>query len=77
MESLTHSALSVLFEISSAVVHERNVQALLDKVLEILNRKMGMLRGTITLRQGDMYIIEASQGLDDVEKKRGRYHLGE
>ena len=77
MESETHSALSVLFEISSAVVHERNVQALLDKVLEILNRKMGMLRGTITLRQGDMFIIEASQGLDDVEKKRGRYHLGE
>ncbi len=77
MELVTHSALSVLFEISSAVVHERNVQALLDKVLEILNRKMGMLRGTITLRQGDMFIIEASHGLDETERKRGRYHLGE
>ncbi|MFA6930709.1 MAG: sigma 54-interacting transcriptional regulator [Lentisphaeria bacterium] len=77
MEFATHSALGVLFEISSAVVQERNVQALLDKVLEILNRKMGMLRGTITLRQGNLFIIEASHGLEEAEKKRGRYHLGE
>ena len=69
--------IAVLQEISSAVVHERNVSCLLDKVLDILNRKMGMLRGTFTLRRGDLFIIEASQGLDENEKKRGRYRLGE
>ena len=69
--------IAVLQEISSAVVHERNVGALLGKVLDILNRKMGMVRGTFTLRQGDIFIIEASQGLDENEKKRGRYKLGE
>lgn len=69
--------IAVLQEISSAVVHERNVGALLGKVLDILNRKMGMVRGTFTLRQGNIFIIEASQGLDENEKKRGRYKLGE
>ena len=69
--------IAVLQEISSAVVHERNVSRLLDRVLDILNRKMGMVRGTFTLRQGDLFIIEASQGLDENEKKRGRYKLGE
>ena len=33
--------ITVLQEISSAIVHERNVDALLDKILEILNRRMG------------------------------------
>ena len=39
----------VLQEISSVVVRERNVRALLEKVLDILERRMGMLRGTVTL----------------------------
>ena len=77
MQASEHSALAVLSEISSAVVHERNVKALLDKVLEILHRKMGMLRGAFTLRQGDVFTIEASHGLAAQEKKLGRYHLGE
>ncbi len=77
MKVSEYSALAVLSEISSAVVHERNVGALLDKVLEILHRKMGMLRGTFTLRQGEVFTIEASHGLGEREKKLGRYHLGE
>lgn len=72
-----HNEISVLQEISSAVVHERNVSLLLDRVLDILNRKMGMLRATFTLRQGDVFQIEASHGLDESEKRRGRYHFGE
>jgi Nif-specific regulatory protein len=43
----------VIQEISSVVVRERNVRALLDKVLDILERRMGMLRGTMTLLEGD------------------------
>ncbi len=69
--------LNVLREISSIVVHERNVQVLLDRVLECLNRRPGMLRGTFTLRHGDLFVIEASTGLDEAERRRGRYRLGE
>lgn len=67
----------VLQEISSALVRERNVRALLQKVLGILERRMGMLRGTITLLEGDELVIEASSGLDDEERALGRYRLGE
>ena len=67
----------VLQEISSAVVHKRNVDALLNEILAVLHRRMGMLRGTITLLHGDTLAIEASHGLDDEEKQLGRYHLGE
>ena len=69
--------ITVLQEISSAIVHERNVDALLDKILEILNRRMGMVRGTFTLLQKDTLRITASHGLDEEEKSLGCYHLGE
>ncbi len=59
--------LEALREISSVVVHERNVPALLSQVLAILSRRRGMLRGTFTLRHGDVFAIEASTGLDEAE----------
>lgn len=77
MDERMKSEITVLQEISSAIVHERNVDALLNKVLDVLNRRMGMLRGTFTLLQGDTLTIEASQGLDENEKQLGRYHIGE
>ncbi|MBS1370070.1 MAG: sigma 54-interacting transcriptional regulator [Lentisphaeria bacterium] len=77
MDEQLKSEITVLQEISSAIVHERNVDALLNKVLDVLNRRMGMLRGTFTLLQGDTLAIEASQGLDEAEKQLGRYHIGE
>jgi Nif-specific regulatory protein len=69
--------LSMLREISTVVLHERKVQDLLQKVLSILSRRKGMLRGTFTLRHGDVFIIEASTGLAEEEQRRGRYRLGE
>ncbi len=69
--------LTVLQEISSAIVHEKNVEALLNKVLSILNNRMGMVRGTFALLQGDTLTIEVSHGLDEEEKQLGRYQLGE
>ena len=72
-----YSGIEVLREISMAALHVRDVQTLLDKVLEILNRRMGMVRGTFTMRHGDMLVIEPSHGLDKKEMRRGRYHLGE
>ncbi|MEG2076645.1 MAG: GAF domain-containing protein, partial [Victivallaceae bacterium] len=77
MENQLKIEIEVLREISSAVVHERHIGALLTKVLEILHQKMGMLRGTFTLRHGDVFEIAASHGLSENEKKRGRYKLGE
>ena len=77
MDEKLKSEMTVLQEISSAIVHERNVDALLDNVLDVLNRRMGMLRGTFTLLYGDMLVIEASQGLDEHEKQLGRYRIGE
>ena len=68
----------VLQEITRALVKEKNVRALLETVLEILRSKMGMLRGTFTLLEGDELIIEASTGeLNAEEKSLGRYHIGE
>ncbi|MDD3885714.1 MAG: sigma 54-interacting transcriptional regulator [Victivallaceae bacterium] len=76
-EKVRDSNLTVLREISHAVVHETNIEMLLNNVLDVLNLRMGMLRGTFTLRQGDVFRIEASQGLDESEKQRGAYALGE
>ena len=72
------SEIAVLQEITSAVVHERNVRNLLDQVLNILERRMGMIRGTITLLEGDELRIESSSSaLNAEERHLGRYQLGE
>ncbi len=68
---------SVIREISSAIVHERDPQRLLSTALGVLNRRMGMLRGTITLLHDGTLTIEASQGLDERARSLGRYRLGE
>ena len=69
--------IDVLREISSVLVCERNVRDILEKVLDILEDKMGMLRGTFTLLDGDEVSIEASRGLGEKEKAHGHYRLGE
>ncbi len=69
--------IDVLNQISRAVVRERNVSLLFKMVLDILYREMGLLRGTLTLRNGDNLFIEASHGLSEEEMKRGKYRLGE
>ena len=72
------SEIDVLQEITSVIARERNVHKLLDNVLEILSRKMGMLRGTITLLEGDELRIESSvSALNAEERALGRYRLGE
>ena len=64
-------AISVLNHISVALVKERDVSTLLRKVLDILYREMGLIHGTITLRQNDTFYIEASQGLSEEARARG------
>ena len=53
------SEISVLKAVSSAIVRERNVHRLLEEVLDILERDLGMLRGTFTLLEGDELRIQA------------------
>ena len=77
MKAKLPSEITVLQEISSALVRERNVRTLLDDVLGILEKRMDMCRGTITLLQGNELSIEASRGLNAEEKAHGHYRLGE
>ncbi len=69
--------IDILREISTVLVRERNVRAILEKVLETLEVRMGTLRGTFTLLDGDEVSIEASRGLGEAEKAHGHYRLGE
>lgn len=77
MSGLSGRDFQVLREISAAVAHVRDPQRLLADALAILNRQMGMLRGTITLLHDGTLTIEASHGLDEAARRLGRYRLGE
>jgi hypothetical protein len=69
--------IAVLREIASAVARERNVRRLLEDALGILERSMGMLRGTFTLLEGDeLRIVASTSGLNAEERALGRYHIG-
>lgn len=68
---------SVLHDISKAVVRMKDVSILLREVLDILHKKMNLTRGTVTLKNGDLLTICASHGLSDEERKRGVYRIGE
>ena len=70
--------ISVLQEVSRTLVSERDVRRLLEKIIAILHDRMGMLRGTITLLEGDELRIEATaDDLNAEERALGRYRLGE
>lgn len=78
MKTNTQPELLVLQEITTAVVRERNVRRLLEQVLEILDRSMGMIRGTFALLEGDELRIEAStKQLNAEERALGHYRVGE
>ncbi len=70
--------ISILQEVTSVVVRERNVRRLLEEVIEVLERNLGMMRGTFALLEGDELRIEAStHSLNAEERALGRYHIGE
>lgn len=78
MKTQVSKEMVVLRAISSVLVRERNVKRLLNEVIEILDREMGMLRGTIALLEGDELKIEASaRQLNAEERALGRYRIGE
>ncbi|MBM4149521.1 MAG: GAF domain-containing protein [Lentisphaerae bacterium] len=77
--SRDQARLAVLHRISRATVHQHNVSAMLEEVLDAMEREMGLLRATLTLRRpdSDIFAIEASRGLSAEERRRGQYKLGE
>ena len=79
MEKRAQIELGILYRISQAITHQHDVSALLDEVLDIMEKDMGLSRGTLTLRRpdSDVFEIEASRGLSADERKRGQYRLGE
>ncbi len=77
MDKTKNIEMAVLNQISHVVVRQKNISSLLKEVLDILYQEMGLKRGTLTLRRGDVLFIEASHGLSENEIQRGKYHLGE
>ncbi|MBQ6470420.1 MAG: GAF domain-containing protein, partial [Victivallales bacterium] len=72
------SEITVLREITSVLVRERDVRRLFEEILVILERRMNMRRGTFTLLEGDELRIEATaRRLNAEERVLGRYHIGE
>ena len=69
--------MSVLYDISRAMVNRGRVSDMIGRTLEILREKLGLLRGTITLREADLLFIEASNGMSDSAVRRGVYRVGE
>jgi len=72
-----HVEVSVLNKISHLVARRTSVSEMLKEVLKILHVEMGLLRGTLALREGDVLVIEASEGLSRAEIDRGLYRVGE
>lgn len=72
--------LSALLEVSQALASTLDTRAAIEKVLEILDRGLGMRRGAIALFEGarkEELTIQFSYGLSEGEKRRGRYRLDE
>src|SRR5215470_18417579 len=68
--------LSSLLEVSQALTGTLNLKASLHKVLEILAKNHGAVRGMVSLLHADGELrVEASDGLGDAS--RVRYQMGE
>lgn len=72
-----YQSIAVLKKISLLIAKRSSVSEMISQMLDILHSEMGLLRGTVTLREGDMLVIEASQGLSKSEVERGTYRVGE
>jgi Nif-specific regulatory protein len=71
--------LSALLDVSQALGSTLDLKVALEKVLEILDRDLGMKRGAITLlneKSGNLS-IQYAFGLSENEIRRGRYKLDE
>ena len=80
MEETTQiKKLSALLEVSKALSSTLNIREAVEKVLEILDREVGMRRGAIALLEdsNNSLSIQYSFGLSEGERRRGRYKIDE
>ncbi len=71
--------LTTLYEISKAMNSSTDLEYVMSQIMEILHKRMGMERGTLTLldRTTNQLEIEVARGLAKSEIERGRYRVGE
>jgi len=72
--------LDILYHISqAAATRPHTIHELMAEVLDIMETEMGVSRGTLTFLKpdSDIFVIEASRGLTEDEKRLGQYKLGE
>ena len=71
--------LSSLFEISQALEESADLGQVMGNVLKLMAKRMGMLRGTVTLlnRETGEIVIDAAYGLSKSQQERGKYKPGE
>ncbi len=70
--------LSALLDVSQALGSTLDIREAVEKVLEILDRELGMRRGAIALvRSSGELAIRYAHGLSEGEKQRGRYQMNE
>jgi len=70
--------LTALLEVSQALGSTLDTRAAVEKVLEILDRELGMKRGAIALLEGEGDLkIQYAFGLSEGERQRGRYKVDE
>jgi Nif-specific regulatory protein len=70
---------AMLFEITQILDSSLDLHRVVEPVLEVVGRSLGMMFATLTLLNratGDIS-IEAAWGLSSAQKRRGRYRLGE
>ena len=67
----------LLAKISSMTAQHKKVADIISTTLSELSEKIGFVRATITLRNGDYLFIEDANGLDKESIKRGVYKIGE
>ncbi len=70
--------LSALLDVSQALASTLDLRVALERVLEILDRELGMKRCAIALieENGDL-TIQYAHGMSENERQRGRYRLDE
>jgi Nif-specific regulatory protein len=71
--------LSLLFEISQILESSLDLRNVVEPVLEVITRSLGLMFATLTLlnRQTGEISIEAAYGLSPSQQRRGKYKLGE
>ncbi len=70
--------LTALLEVSQALGSTLDTRAAVEKVLEILDRELGMKRGAIAVLEGEGILkIQYAHGLSEGERQRGRYKVDE